>query len=115
MDITQKDKQRFFVKVKKTSSCWYWTASTVYNGYGRFRLNSKTLRAHRVSWIICNGDITHGLYVLHHCDNPSCVNPKHLWLGTQAENIQDAVSKDRMATGEQNGRSAIRRKQLIYI
>lgn len=92
---------RFWPKVDKNSSpteCWLWTA-TKSRGYGYIseggRKAQKFRRAHRVSWELAYGPIPAGLYVLHRCDDPSCVNPRHLFLGTQKDNIRDAVAKGR--------------------
>lgn len=92
--------QRFWRKVNKTDSCWLWIASQDGCGYGTIRTAShgRITRAHRVSWILHRGPIPSGLNVLHNCpsgDNPSCVNPDHLWLGTQGENCKDRDDKGR--------------------
>lgn len=73
------------------SDCWYWHGCRDNGGYGV--LNGQ--KAHRVSWRLFFGEIPSGLFVLHKCDLPSCVNPNHLWLGTQKENMQDMVRKGR--------------------
>ena len=86
---------RFWAKVCKTNGCWTWTASKNPHGYGQIRLSGKLTLAHRVSWTIHNGVIPEGLFVLHICDNPPCVRPDHLFLGTQKDNIRDAVAKKR--------------------
>jgi hypothetical protein len=97
---------RFWQKVQKTASCWLWTASKFKGkGYGQFQVNGSPKRAHRVSWEFHRGPIPEGLQVLHECDNQSCVNPDHLFLGTQLANMQDKVAKNRQARGHQNGRA----------
>jgi len=86
---------RFFRKVDKTGSCWNWLAGKDKDGYGKIKIARKDLRAHRVSWEIHNGIIPGGLLVLHRCDNPSCVNPSHLFLGTALDNNRDRDAKGR--------------------
>jgi hypothetical protein len=73
--------------------------------------------AHRVSWTLHNGAIPNGLHVLHHCDNPQCVNPAHLWLGTNADNMRDMIRKGRgnVAGGEDHGSAKLTEKQVIEI
>ena len=88
-------KERIDENVDKSSGCWVWLLCTKAYGYGHLKVNGKTRRAHRVSWEEFNGTIPKGAYVLHTCDNPSCVNPKHLFLGTQAHNMRDMKSKGR--------------------
>lgn len=87
---------RFMANViKNDSGCWVWSGQRKYNGYGMFYCLVKKHLAHRISWIINNGIIPDGLCVLHHCDNPPCVNPAHLFLGTQQDNSDDMGSKGR--------------------
>lgn len=83
--------------------CWIWTAYTLYNGYGRFRLNGKTQYSHRVSWEISKGPIPPKICVLHKCDTPACINPDHLFLGTHADNVADKIRKGRGNDGDKNG------------
>ena len=118
MIFDDKFKKRFFEKVQKTRECWNWTASTK-NGYGNIGISvnkKKTiLYTHRVSYQIFKGKIGEGLVVMHSCDNKLCVNPKHLLLGTQGENLKDMVAKGRSAKGEFHSQSKYTKKQILSI
>lgn len=93
-------KIRFWQKVNKTRTCWLWTAATNNMGYGRINVDGKVMLAHRASYQMKFKVIPKGMCVLHKCDNPKCVNPKHLWLGTKKDNNLDRDSKGRSVLGE---------------
>ncbi|QMP84155.1 HNH endonuclease [Streptomyces phage Coruscant] len=94
MSITQNDINRFWSKVNKTSGCWNWKGS-VSGSYGRFRLGSNMLYAHRLSFILNGGTIGDDQMICHTCDNTKCVNPAHLYAGSQKDNMQDKANRDR--------------------
>lgn len=89
---------RFWSKVHKTNTCWLWTGSKSDKGYGKLYSggpDGTTVRANRVSWELHFGPIPKGKHVLHECDNPSCVRPSHLFLGSHLQNMQDRDKKNR--------------------
>lgn len=105
---------RFWAKVEKSSGCWLWQAAKDERGYGRFGVGSHGARlAHRVSWELVNGPLPHGMWVLHRCDTPSCVNPNHMFLGTHEDNMEDMAAKGRGRKNHPTGERAYRAKLTL--
>ena len=96
--------ERFWSKTELIpfSSCWYWTGSLT-RGYGYATVNKKVGYAHRHSWEFNFGAIPKGMCVCHKCDNPICIRPDHLFLGTHADNVRDKIAKGRARTGKRIG------------
>ena len=91
----------FWAKVEKRTGtdCWKWLGDPSRAGYGSLRVGGRNRLAHRVSYVLANGPIPSGMLVCHRCDNPSCVNPAHLFLGTHGDNTRDAIQKGRLDPG----------------
>jgi hypothetical protein len=110
--------ERFFAKVQHDPAlgCWNWTAYKNEHGYGVFGVGTSSVLAHRWSWAHANKSQSE-LCVLHHCDNPSCVNPNHLFLGTRLDNAQDRDRKGRLGDrkGTSNGRAVLTPTQVQEI
>jgi hypothetical protein len=108
VSFTNKDIARFWEKVNKDGPvlahvahlgpCWIWTAYRKERGYGQFRVGGRSVSAHRIAVALDGKPIPDGMHVCHHCDNPSCVNPAHLFLGTNQDNCVDAGKKGRLGT-----------------
>lgn len=77
------------------SGCWLWLGYACHNGYGRVRFEGKSWLAHRVAWFAHHGPIPEGMHLCHKCDNPGCINPAHMFVGTQADNVRDMIRKGR--------------------
>jgi hypothetical protein len=113
MQINTKNKNNFLKKIKKTNKCWLWLGCTDKDGYGVFGIGGKNYRAHRVSYFIFNeSEIQKGVLALHTCDNPSCVNPKHIVPGTSRDNVIDMIKKGR---GVFVGSPKLSKDQVILI
>ena len=123
---TEKEyEERFWTKVDKENSdifydgirCWEWTEGLSPYGYGMYRRNGHNIFAHRYSYLLKFGEFDTKLYVLHHCDNRKCVNPSHLFLGTQLDNMRDMAKKERgvIPVGENHGNSKLTEKNVIKI
>ena len=100
MNITEKDLARFWdkVSVKSTEECWEWTACKLQFGYGRMAVGDTQYLAHRISYAVHVGELLPGMYICHSCDNPACVNPRHLFQGDALLNRLDSDLKGRGIT-----------------
>ena len=128
--LTESDKARFFAKINKDgptmphmdTPCWVWTAGKGRRGYGSagsspWGRRFKTSPAHRLSYICYKGEIPKGLFVCHTCDNPPCINPEHLFLGTHRDNMKDMYKKqrDNHPGGESSHKAKLTKEEAIYI
>lgn len=109
---------RFWAKVDVTNpeSCWYWKAAADKDNYGVFQIsNKKSIGAHRMAYLLSYGPIPKFSVTRHKCDTPLCVNPNHLELGTQKDNINDKVVRNRQAKGSTNGQSRLNESLVLTI
>lgn len=117
--IARSANKRFFSMFKKIKSgCWEWQFYKDKDGYGSFSISgncSEGIRSNRASWILFRGKIPQGMCVLHHCDNPPCVNPDHLFLGTHKDNAIDRTRKSRGSRGERVNTNILKREHVIEI
>ncbi len=117
--MTAHERERFDAKwtPEPNTGCFLWLGTRTWNGYGHFKLDGKPRRAHRLAWELTNGAIPGDLQVLHRCDVRECVNPDHLFLGTQADNIVDRDAKGRgvWSPGAKNGQAKLTPAQVSEI
>jgi hypothetical protein len=108
--------RKYFIK-KDRKNCWIWHGSRCTDGYGNFSIMRKHISAHRFSYELHKGRFNKKLSVLHRCDEPACVNPNHLWLGTQKDNMDDCARKKRMgkSRGEKHYRSNFEETDIFEI
>lgn len=110
---------RFLEKIipEPNSGCWLWDAGCTKKGYGSFRTGIKKQSAHRFSYELFRGDIPEDLHVLHKCDTRCCVNPDHLFLGTNLDNVRDMYRKgrNRLLLGDLNGATKLDRNQVLEV
>ena len=103
------------VIINDETGCWEWQGATLRGGYGNLRVDGKNCQTHRLSYEFYVGDIPKGMLVCHHCDNPSCCNPEHLFLGTYLDNAKDRNNKDRQAKGETCAQSKLTEQDVLKI
>ena len=118
-NISEKDKERFLKKTKRNeeTGCLEWQAYTASKGYGHFGLNGQVVLAHRFSYTLFVAGIPEGKLVMHSCDNPKCVEPSHLLIGTNADNMKDMTDKGRANRlfGEDHSRARFSKETIDNI
>lgn len=112
-------RERFFKYVNKTESCWIWTGYCQHSGHGIFRYDGKKILAHRFSWLLAGNEIPEGMCILHAphviCGHKNCVNPAHLRIGTQSENMKDRISDGTSNRGTNHGKCKLTEAQVREI
>lgn len=117
---SQSSKVRFFANISPFTNekgCLLWIGCKQSDGYGVFRVNGKKMKAHRFSYLYWVGSISAGLLICHHCDNPACVNPNHLFIGSVRDNLMDCINKGRNnpMKGERHGMAKLTTQQVFEI
>jgi hypothetical protein len=102
-------------RINKTKTCWIWTGAKSSDGYGKVGYNYKTYRVHRLVYELITGNSIKGLYLCHKCDNPLCVRPDHMFLGTQKDNVLDREKKGRGIKGETHPHAKLKEKEVLKI
>ncbi len=120
VEFTKEHVERFRDRFPATFSqdeCWEWPGSRFTSGYGRVHLRmdgvDRTLKAHRIAYVLFKGSLSTDELVRHTCDNPPCANPRHLLKGTPADNSRDAMERDRLPRGESHGRAKVSERDVI--
>lgn len=109
-------KEKLLSNIQEVNGCWEWQGARHKQGYGHFPYKRSVQLAHRISWRLFNGEIPRGMNVCHKCDNTSCVNPEHLFLGTQIQNMRDMFKKKRKNhQGENHPRVKLTQQQVLEI
>lgn len=115
MTLPQKHIDRFWARVSQSDGCWLWQGYKDQDGYGLLFIQPRMRRAHRLAYEIATGENPGELSVLHRCDNPACVRPDHLFLGTNDDNMADMRAKGRGHQGQRNGRCILTPNQVREI
>lgn len=108
--------ERFWKHVTATNGCWIWNGALDKNGYGKIgSFEGRDIRATHASWLLHRGEIPDGMRLCHQCDNPPCVNPDHLFLGTDAANHDDSAKKGRRSRGERHHKAKLTADDVVLI